>query len=302
MEIRYLRLIKAIVEEGGITKATRRLHLTQSALSRQLQEAEYQLGTKIFLRVNRKLIPTEAGEKLLLLAYEILDRIEETERSIRELVNGESGEIRISTECYTSYNWLPSIMRQFKLLYPNVRPRIVMESTHRPLLKLLEGELDLAVTSDPVEDRHIRYIKLFRDEIYAVVPENHKLADRKYLTAEDFADQTLLIHSLPMETVSVHRFLLAPARISPEDIIVLPLTEAIIEMVRAGMGITTMSGWALNPYLKSGDLKKLPLGPKGLKRDNFAALLNSDDHPGYLEHFIEFMRREIAESVQTEPA
>jgi LysR family transcriptional regulator, regulator for metE and metH len=64
MEIRHLKLIKAIVEEGSITKAIDRLHLTQSALSYQLKEAEQQLGTAIFLRVNKKMVLTKAGEKI----------------------------------------------------------------------------------------------------------------------------------------------------------------------------------------------------------------------------------------------
>ena len=78
MEIRHLRLIKAIVEEGSITKAIDKLHLTQSALSHQLKEAEYQLGTKIFLRTNKKLILTKAGEKLYAIANEILDKLSQT--------------------------------------------------------------------------------------------------------------------------------------------------------------------------------------------------------------------------------
>src|SRR6187551_789567 len=107
MEIRHLRLIKAIVEEGSITKAIDKLHLTQSALSHQLKEAEYQLGTAIFLRTNKKLVLTKAGEKIYDLATEILNKLTETENQIKQMVYGEHGEIRISTECFSSYHWLP---------------------------------------------------------------------------------------------------------------------------------------------------------------------------------------------------
>ncbi len=80
MEIRHLRLIKAIVEEGSITRAIDKLYLTQSALSYQLKEAEHQLGTKIFLRVNKKMVLTKAGEKLYETANEILEKLKDTER------------------------------------------------------------------------------------------------------------------------------------------------------------------------------------------------------------------------------
>ncbi|WP_320008032.1 LysR family transcriptional regulator [Maridesulfovibrio sp.] len=295
MEIRYLRLIKAIVEEGGITKATSRLHLTQSALSRQLQEAESQLGAKIFFRVNKKLIPTEAGKKLLQLADEILDKIERTEQQIKAMAIGETGEIRISTECYTSYHWLPATMRKFQRLYPNVKTRIVMEATHNPIEKLLDGELDLAITSDPIEDKHIRYIKLFKDEMFALIPSGHKFSGKKFLNAHDFSDQNLIIHSLPMDTVSIHKYILEPAGVTPAEITILPLTEATVEMVRAEMGITVMAGWAMAPYLKSAELKKIRITPKGLIRDNYAAMLIENELPEYFEYFIDFLRTAIQE-------
>jgi len=216
MEIRHLRLIKAIVEEGSITKAIDKLHLTQSALSHQLKEAEYQLGTKIFLRQNKKLILTKAGEKLYNTANEILDKLSGTEREIKQMIFGEIGEIRISTECYSGYHWLPSVLKEFQMLYPNIELKIVMEATHYPLQKLLANSLDIAITSDPVKDNKIKYLQLFQDEMVMVVSRTHPWGDKKFVVAEDFVNEHLFIHSFPLETVTVHQFLLAPANISPK--------------------------------------------------------------------------------------
>lgn len=293
MEIRHLRLVQAVVQAGGITRATERLHLTQSALSHQLKEAECQLGTKIFHRVNKKLVLTEAGEKVHHLANEVLDKLEKTETLIRQMIHGEVGQIRIATECYTSYHWLPALMRQFHLLYPNVELKIVMEATHQPLQKLLSGELDIAITSDPIENNLLHYIKLFRDEMFAAVPASHAWSTKAYAEAQDFADQNLIIHSLPMETVSVYQFFLAPAGINPKKVTVLPLTEAAIEMVKAEMGVAVMASWALEPYLKSGALKKVKIGPKGLKRNHYIAVLKGRHLPNYFNHFIDFLKNEI---------
>lgn len=293
MEIRHLRLIKAIVEEGSITKAIDKLHLTQSALSHQLKEAEYQLGTKIFLRANKKMILTKAGEKLYIIANEILDRLSNTEKEIKQLIFGEIGEIRISTECYSSYHWLPSVLKQFHLLYPNIDLKIVMEATHYPLQKLQENILDIAIISDPVKDENIQYVELFQDEMLMVVSENHSWASKKYVVAEDFVDEHLLIHSLPMETVTVHQFLLAPAKVSPKKITPLPLTEASIEMVKAEMGIMAMAKWALQPYLKNNSIKAIKIGKNGLKRKHYIAYMNNKTYPDYFSHFIEFLQTEI---------
>jgi LysR family transcriptional regulator, regulator for metE and metH len=293
MEIRHLKLVKAIVEEGSITKAIDKLHLTQSALSHQLKEAEYQLGTKIFLRQNKKLILTKAGEKLYETANEVLIKLSETEREIQKMVFGEFGEIRISTECYSSYHWLPAVMKQFQMLYPNIELKIVMEATHYPLQKLLANVLDIAIVSDPIKDENIKYIELFQDEMVMVVSENHAWTNKKFVVAEDFLNEHLLIHSLPLETVTIHQFFLAPANITPKKITPLPLTEASIEMVKADMGIMAMAKWALQPYLKYNSLKAIKIGKGGLKRKHYIAVINNKTYPDYFNHFLEFLQTEI---------
>lgn len=293
MEIRHLKLIKAIAEEGNLTKAINKLHLTQSALSHQLREAEDQLGTKIFDRQNKKMVLTKAGAKLYETANEVLAKLSEAEQQIKSLVFGESGEIKISAECYTSYHWLPAVMKQFHYLYPNVEVQMVMSATHYPLQKLLNNELDLAITSDPIKDAKIQYEELFQDEMVAVVPNGHAWADKKILKPEDFVNENLIIHSLPLETVTIHQFFLKPAKVSPKKIIPVPLTEAAIEMVKANMGVVVMAKWSLKNHLLDGSLRTIKIGKSGLKRKHYIAFLKKKKQPDYIKHFIEFLQKEI---------
>ncbi len=293
MEIRQLKLIKAIAEEGSITKAIDKLHLTQSALSHQLREAEYQLGTQLFYRINKKMVLTKAGEKLYQTAKEVLATLDAAEEDIKKMLFGETGEIKISTECYTSYHWLPALMKKFHLVYPNVALQIVMEATHYPLQKLLTNQLDLAITSDPAKDDNIVYTPLFKDEMVAVVPALHPWAGKKYVAANDFASQNLIIHSLPLQTVTVYQYLLLPAGVTPAKLTVLPLTEASIEMVKADMGIMVMALWAALPYLKDGQLQAVKIGKSGLRRTHYAAVLKSKHQPAYFSRFIQFLQQEI---------
>ncbi|MBX2896488.1 MAG: LysR family transcriptional regulator [Cyclobacteriaceae bacterium] len=293
MELRHLRLIKSIVEEGSITKAINKLHLTQSALSHQLKEAEYQLGTKIFLRQNKKLLLTKAGQKIYQTANEILEKLTDTEKQIKLMVLGEVGEIRISTECYSSYHWLPSVLKQFHLVYPNIELKIVMEATHYPLQKLLNNELDVAIVSDPIKNDNINYVELFQDEMVMVVSDNHNWTAKKYVTAEDFKAEHLFIHSLPLETVTVHQLLLAPAKISHRKITPLPLTEASIEMVKAGMGVMAMANWAAQPYIRTNGIKTIKIGKNGLKRKHYIAFIKNKTYPDYFNQFNQFLQTEI---------
>ncbi len=293
MEIRHLRLIKAIVEEGSITKAIDTLHLTQSALSHQLKEAENQLGTKIFLRMNKKMVLTKVGEKLYEIATEILDKLSKTELEIKQMVFGEFGEIRISTECFSGYHWLPPVLKQFHHLYPNVALKIITEGTHYPLQNLLDDRIDIGIVSDQIKEDRIKYLELFQDEIMMVVAENHAWATKKYVVAEDFTNEHLIIHSLPMETVTIHQLVLAPAKITPKKITALPLTEASLEMVKADMGVMSMAKWALQPYLKNNPIKAIKIGKNGLKRKHFIAIRTNKEYPDYFNHFIAFLQTEI---------
>ena len=293
VEIRHLRLVKAIVEEGSIVNAINKLHLTPSALSHQLREAETQLGAPIFFRINKKLVLTPVGEKVLTTAYAILGELDTMKQEVKELIGGEVGRIRLSTECYTSYHWLPATLRRFNADFPNVEVSINFEATHQPLPKLLSGHIDLAITSDPLSEAALEFVELFQDELVAVVPAHHPWATWPYVTAQDFAAVNLIIHSLPLETVTVFQKLLTPAGVAPAKLSVLPLTEASIELVKADMGVAVMAQWALKPYLASPELRAVRITPKGLVRQQYAARLRNHEYPLYYESFLQFLAHEI---------
>src|SRR5258706_12334550 len=101
LEIRHLKLLTAVAEEQSVTEAGKRLHLTQSALSHQLRDAEEKLGTALFLRLGRKMVLTPAGERLIVCARRVLDELSNTEVQIEGLNGGAPGEVRLTTETYT---------------------------------------------------------------------------------------------------------------------------------------------------------------------------------------------------------
>src|SRR5213592_1612543 len=114
LEIRHLRLVMAIAETGSVTRAGERLYLTQSALSHQLKDIESRLNTPLFHRVGKRMVPTAAGEQLLQSATHVLEIVGRTEDGIRRTAAGSEGPLRISTQCYTGYHWLPSLLKAYR--------------------------------------------------------------------------------------------------------------------------------------------------------------------------------------------
>src|SRR4030095_9896073 len=111
LEVRHLKLVEAIAETRSVTRAGERLHLTQSALSHQLRDIETRLGTPLLLRLNRRMVPTPAGERLLESARTVLAHLRGTEEEIRGMGKKEGeGLLRLAIECYTCYHWLPALL------------------------------------------------------------------------------------------------------------------------------------------------------------------------------------------------
>jgi LysR family transcriptional regulator, regulator for metE and metH len=286
LEVRHLRLMQAIAEEGSVTAASRRLHLTQSALSHQLRDVELRLGVQLFLRVHRKMILTPAGDRLLRSAASVLGELERAENELRDLGRERSGLLRLATQCYTGYYWLPPLLEGFRAKHPGVEVRIVVSATERPLEALLAGEIDLAVCNSPVGDKRLAVKTLFRDELLVVVSGESGLAKKRHVVPGDFADENLFLYGTLEESL-LYRKILAPAGIRPRSVSQVQLTEAMLQMVEAGLGIAVLAKWAVLPYLRRGTLRAVRLGVRGLNRKWLAVSVRRKHPPVYLADFIE---------------
>lgn len=290
IEIRHLELLVAIEAEKSVTKAGNRLHLTQSALSHQLKGIEERLGVELFQRIDKKMIITPAGERLLGAANEVLCNLKRAEEDIRALAAKRNGILRISTECYTCYNWLPDLMMLFNETNPGIEIDIVVEATRRPVQFLLDGKLDIAIVDKEIRDKRLAFKPLFKDELVVIMKPGHRLAQRKFIKAEDFLDERMIIYTPPQEN-SIFQALLIPAGITPKSVSQVQLTEAIIEMTKAGLGIAVMAKWAVADHLKSGAVHAVKLTAKGFHRRWSAATLRNKNTPAYVSEFIDLIAK-----------
>lgn len=308
LELRHLRLVLAIEEEGGVTRAGERLHLTQSALSHQLKEIEDRLGVPLFLRVRRRLILTEAGERVVAVARRLLAEVVELEDELGARAAGRRGALRLTTECYTCYDWLPPLLGRFEALFPAVEVRIVVAATCRPLAALAEGEVDLALVTAPlvtaplvtapVDERRFAAHPLFEDELVLLAAAGHRLARRPFVRPADLAAERLLLYSAPAESKFCRGFL-DPAGVTPREVLAVQLTEAIVSMVKAGRGVSPLARWAVERPLAGGEVVGLRLGPRGLRRTWLAVTRRDPREPAYLAAFVDLLAGERAQPARS---
>lgn len=291
LEVRHLRLVAAIVDQGSVTAASERLHLTQSALSHQLIELEQRLGTPLFHRVSKRMSPTEAGERVLATARRVLEELSEAEQELHLFATDRRGTIRLTTQCYTVYHWLPTVMKTFEARHPGVDIRIEVDATETPFEALLEGKLDVAFVTAERADRAIELEPLFQDEMKVIVAPGHPFTSKPYVTAKDIAGETLLTYSDLRGNVISER-LLRPAGLEPKKHLQVRLTEAIVELVKAGMGIAVLAQWAAAPYVASGSVTAVPITRRGFSREWSAAYLRARPMPAYVRSFIDMVAKE----------
>ncbi len=137
----------------------------------------------------------------------------------------------------------------------------------------------------PVRNRRIAYTPLLRDEMVVLVPPGHRWASKAYVTAEDFAGEDLIVYP-PREESSVLLQFLNPAGVAPRRVREVSLTEAVVSLVKAGMGVAVLTRWAVAPQLASGELKAVRLTRQGFYREWSVAQLKNNAAPEYVEEFI----------------
>jgi LysR family transcriptional regulator, regulator for metE and metH len=290
LEVRHLRLVAAVADDGSLTRAGDRLHLTQSALSHQLRDIESRLGTPLFLRVGKRLVLTPAGERLLASARDVLERLERAEHEIREMSRDRAGLLRITTECYTCYHWLPPLLLHYRRTFPRVEVRIDVNATGRPLDMLLAGKIDLAVVSSPVSDRRLHTRPVFEDELVVVASRRHRFAQQTHVKLADMRDETLFVYP-PKEESSVLQNTLLPGGAAPARVEEVLLTEAILELIKAGLGVAVLARWAVQPVVDAGAVVARPLTARGLHREWRVAMPKDLARLDYVVEFTNLLER-----------
>ena len=296
LEVRHLQLVSAVADVGSLTRAGDRLHLTQSALSHQLRDIEARLGAALFLRVGKRLVLTPAGERLLESAKDVLERLEQTERDIRQMGKERAGVLRLTTECYTCYHWLPPLLIRYRKKFPRVEVRIDVAATGRPIENLLAGKLDLAITSHETTDRRLVSRRVFDDELMVMASRHHRFAQQAHVRLSEMRDETLFVYP-PREESRVLQEVLLPAGAVPARIEEVQLTEAITELVKAGLGVAVLAPWSVRPLLDAGAIVARPLTARGLHRQWRATMLKDLARVDYVREFIDLLEKNAPTNV-----
>ena len=240
------------------------MHVTQPAASQRLANLQARLGFDLFERRSGVMQPTAAGERLVRAADAVDLELTAALTDARNIVAKRSRRLRIATQCYTCYRWLPFVIRDMHRIHPELEVDVVPEATDAPYDALKANSVDIAIVSNPGAGSPMDEHSLFTDELYAIVSNNHPLANRRYLNPANFIDQNLILYTGKKHAVLEE--VLFPADVRPARVTQVRITEAIVELARSGQGIAVIAGWAFDDFGNTDGLRAVRITRRGFKR------------------------------------
>jgi len=288
LEIKHLRMIRAIAESGNMTRAAEKLYVSQSALSQQLKGIENKLEVELFYRIRKKMVLAPNGRKLLKTADQVVDLLDDAESEIAKLAGNNSGELKLGTHCIFCFKWLPGIMADFRKQFPNVDLEI--GTSHDPATELEQKKFDIVVSARSLPENSYEEQLLFQDQLVCIMEKEHPLAAQNHIRLEDFQGESLISHAEKGES-KFYELLLQPKGIEPKRFMTVGQPLAIVELVVSGLGVSVFPLWAVTSTLETGALIAKPISREGVPLTWRALFMKGNNIPNYQNEFIKMMQR-----------
>jgi LysR family hydrogen peroxide-inducible transcriptional activator len=260
MEIHQLRYFAAVADEGSFSRAASREHVAQPSLSQQIQKLEAELGEKLFDRLPKSVVLTEAGSCLREFARKILINIADARRCVDDLKRDITGRLVVGAIPTISPYVLPDLIAKFQQRHPKVVVEILEDTTESLASQLEDGTLDAAIMSTCDESLTLQRHSLGKEALLLLLPAGHQLAKKKKVSWSDLKSQKfLLLQEMHCLSTQVHE-LLASHQLQPEPPVRGAQLATIRQMVAADMGVTLVPKMMIESELASGCVA-LPFAP-----------------------------------------
>jgi len=293
MEDHKLRVFCAVAETKSFSKASELIHLTQPAVSLQIQAMEELYETRLFDRSGNAINLTPAGEVLYRRAKEILGLYAEAQRSISEITGAIKGSLSIGASSTIGNYLLPTIISSFKKKVPQVNISLVVNNTKTITERLNAGEIDIALVEGDVSKQRFTVETLIDDEMVVIMSPAHPWAERRNVPAIELTKEPIILREEGSGTRQVILKYLDDHGIKQDQLkiaLVMGSTEAIKGAVEEGIGVSIVSAWAARKALKHGLLKATTF--KDLKfHRNFSIISPKRNYSTHTaKEFLNFLR------------
>lgn len=189
MEIHQLTYFMAVAETGSFSRAAERCNISQPSLSQQIQKLEQELGEPLFDRLTRRVVLTDAGRSLLPRAISILAELQDIKHATNQKVDSSRGILNVGFIPTIAPFVLPHVIQRFSRDFPHARLSVHEDLTEAIVRDLVDGKLDVGITSTPIHNRLIRTEELLSEPLLVASAKNHGIltnADIRVKELDDF--------------------------------------------------------------------------------------------------------------------
>ena len=248
MDLRSMRQMVTIAEFGHMTRAAESLGGSQPALSAALRKLEEELGTELFHRTGVGVEPTEAGRVFLEHARNTMIAADQATEAVRSLVGLETGSIRVGAGATATGYLLPAAIKAVRKEHPGLKFSIREAGSTQVVQGVLSGELDLGVVTLPIEhpsEEELMVVHEIEDELMLIVPPLHRLDGRKSFRWTDLEGESVIAFEAGSAVRKIIDRSAESHGVSLSVVMELRSIEAIVQMVRAGIGIGFVSRFGI---------------------------------------------------------
>ncbi len=297
MNLEHLRTLVSIAEQGSLSAAARTLHISQPAVTKQVQRFESELGLSLMNRGPRRGAElTPAGERVLAFARETLANLEALERDLAALKAIEQGTLMLAASTIPGEYLLPALLAGFRARYPQVQVQMSVSDTAAVAEKVLADEVDVGVIGSEVKRPGLHLERFVGDEIVLAVPPRHPFAGRKSIAVDELAGQPLVMREEGSGTRRSVEIAFAAAGLElprEQSTMILGSTQAILQAVEQGLGLGFVSARASANAQADGRLACVRLEGVDLRRDLYLAYLPQRLGDSLVVHFLEFAHQQL---------
>lgn len=272
MDMKEMRYIVTIAEEGSISGAAEKLYMAQSSLSQFLQQYEAELGTKLFRRISTGVRPTDSGRVVIDHAQKMLQQYHLMRSQVSDIEGLISGHITLGISTFRGMYMLPKVMRAFYQKYPRIHVDIIEANSMALEEEMMRGRLDLALLVLPLNRLKSDTELLIQDEVILVTSPEHELMQsakrredgRLYVDLADTAPYEYILSDRDTILGHIARKLFAEADFQPisrNTNITAPFAAA---MARQGLGLAFTYRSCIGDYPEASYLS---LGKNGVYLD-----------------------------------
>jgi DNA-binding transcriptional LysR family regulator len=254
VDLRQLEILRAVAATGSFTSAGHQLHLSQSAVSRQILLLEEELDEQLFHRVGRTIRITPTGSTLLGLSQRLFEDIEQTRASILDNQQNVSGTLRLVGGMTVCLYVFPPLLKAFRRDHPNVDVKLTPGPATRLVRHLRAGSADLGLLTLPIDDPALVSIPVMREELLLVTAPQHPLARKKRIEPRDLIGQPFVLFEAGSGSRRTIEAFFVKEQIAPTVVTETENVEIMKALVRINMGITIIPYQAVAREVRAGHL------------------------------------------------